>query len=140
MGTGHDKRPAAETAEVYDVLRTANTDVLTGIAYGYISANALEPEVVDDLLYRYNEVCTGDEDGSEGDLPEAEGVTPEGVRYCTSHLGGALNFFILWSPIVTDRARRASPCVPNAGIIDTLDGSVTSYDVPAEWRWTEPAN
>jgi hypothetical protein len=25
--------------------------------------------------------------------------------------------------------------VPNAGILDHLDGTVTSYDVPADWRW-----
>ena len=32
---------------------------------------------------------------------------------------------------------RASPCVPGAAILDTLDGSECGYDVPADWRWKE---
>lgn len=56
------------------------------------------------------------------------------VHYRTSWLGGALHVWIFLSPFTTDKARRASPCVPNAGILDKLDGSVTAYDVPADWR------
>lgn len=119
----------------------ANINPETGVAYGYVSANSLHPEVVDELLYSYNMVASGslpDHLGDEfDDQPEAAGFTPEGVRYCTSYLGGALHFFILQSPVTTDRARRASPCVPNAGIIDTLDGNVSSYDVPDSWRCSE---
>lgn len=160
---------------------TANIDEATGIAYGYISADALDPETVDQLLYgpqavnldysaargefmaearrdhREARLGTDSEcdDDSDGDFDEhqaecdfndeyqGEEETIEGalecegygkVHYCTSYLGGALNFFIFKSPFSTDKARRASPCVPNAGILDTLDGSVTAYDVPADWR------
>lgn len=69
----------------------------------------------------------------ECDEPDIEGEH-EGVTYATSWLGGALNFWIFESPVATHRARRASPCVPGAAILDTLDGSEFGYDVPAGWR------
>lgn len=69
----------------------------------------------------------------ECDEPHIEGKY-EGVTYATSWLGGALNFWIFESPVTTTKARRASPCVPGAAILDTLDGSEFGYDVPADWR------
>lgn len=142
-----------------------NVDPDNGIAYGYIAAQALDPEVVVQLQYspqatdvafeeylqsesaierraaaeagnfNFDGLALRDrlQQGWECDEPVVEGEY-EGVHYRSSWLGGALNFFILKSPYVTERARRASPCVPNAGILDTLDGSVTAYDVPAGWR------
>lgn len=77
---------------------------------------------------------TGEEETIEG-VMQCPGYGP--VYYSTSWLGGALNFWIFQSPFSTDKARRASPCVPGAGILDTLDGSETSYDVPADWRHQE---
>jgi len=135
----------------------ANINPTTGIAYGYISANALDHETVDELLYGdkaenetrneafreafpdYDE-ATADEKAIQAFWDQYEDYEPEisgeleGVKYRTSWLGGALNFFILESPVTTDKARLASPCVPNAAILDTLDGSVSGYDVPADWR------
>ncbi len=58
----------------------------------------------------------------------------EGVKYETSWLGGALNFVIISSPNITGKAHQGSPCVPNMGVLDTLDGDYQCYDVPAEWR------
>jgi hypothetical protein len=75
-------------------------------------------------------------DSYESCEPIVEGVH-ENVKYRSSWLGGALNFFILESPVTTTTARRASPCVPNAGILDILDGDVIAYDVPADWRRNE---
>lgn len=182
---------------------TANIDPDTGVAYGYISANALHPDIVQELqdngtdvyyadavaeakreaarewaakltaagvldldLYVRLDVETEESDpldeerleqvvqqyvesnwdGSDWeqrfhdyyqpDEPIHEGVK-DGVKYRTSWLGGALNVFIFESPHITEAARRASPCVPNAGILDTLDGDVRAYDVPPEWRDTE---
>lgn len=167
------------------------TNPATGIACGYISAQALDDDLVQELQngtdvyyeeglaeakrewarsqqvieampewcrekgvdydslseddqYRNRLQYVRDEwDGSEAeqnfndayqpDEPIHEGVK-DGVSYCTSWLGGALNVWIFQSPVVTHKARRASPCVPNAGILDTLDGDVTAYDVPADWR------
>ena len=72
-------------------------------------------------------------DDYECDEPDIEGQY-EGVTYATSWLGGALNFWIFESTATTFRARRASPCLPGAAILDTLDGSEFGYDVPADWR------
>ena len=58
----------------------------------------------------------------------------EGVTYSTSWLGGALNFIITHSPHITDKARRGSPCVPNMGVLDTLEGDYECYNVPDGWR------
>lgn len=145
-----------------------NTNTLTGVAFGYISANALDYDVVDQLMHgkqatdhSYQEALINERpifedefgrslrddaldsamefyerrfaDDYQCEEPEITG-TFEGVKYASSWLGGALNFWIFQSPFTTDKARRASPCVPGAGILDTLDGSETSYDVPPEWR------
>ena len=152
-----------------------NINPKTGVAYGYISANTLDPGVVEMLLdggqacnytmERVQQEITdevhaeaaerGFDHGSPDwedfvereidrrlddagnacsfDEPHIEGVY-EGVSYATPYLGGALNFWIFESPFTTDRARRASPCVPGAAILDELDGHESGYDVPGEWR------
>lgn len=146
-----------------------NVNPTTQIPYGYISADALDPEVVQDLMYgpqavdeTYQDMLArhlsriekdlteegksddeiadavegAEEDfaiGWESDEPRMAGVY-EDVTYVASWLGGALNFFIIQSPYITHKARRASPCVPGAAILDTLDGSEFGYDVPASWR------
>ena len=140
----------------------------THIAYGYISSNVLDSDLVNDLLYgthvvnhSYNEyvlTCAQnlDFDPNNDDVNEAidfltalgeehllesyEGCEEiiegcyQGVDYQASWMGGALNFFIFKSPHITQQARRASPCVPNAAILDTLDGDTEGYNVPEEWR------
>ena len=150
----------------------ANVNPNTGIAYGYISARCLDPDLVRELMN--NGVNSSADEAfkewraTKADMlfeteltietieqatlladdlshefwdswdeaePCAEGEH-ERVKYASSWLGGALNFFILWSPFVTESACMASPCVPNAGILDTLDGSVTAYNVPHDWRYT----
>ena len=144
---------------------TANIDPVTGIAYGYISANCLDADILHDLLYvdgedySYREAVKEAQEQHEWenkDNPDDEGFDEQefadryesyepiiggklcnGVTYQTSWLGGALNLWIFSSPFITDKARRASPCVPNAGILDELDGSVTAYDVPDDWRRKE---
>ena len=145
-----------------------NRNPETGIAYGYISANALDGGVVDTLMFSsnatnhtYNEFVLELAHNSEFD-PHSDNVeeamehlidcemeedlefyegneeivsgTYEGVTYQSSWMGGALNFFIFHSPNITNKGRKASPCVPNACILDTLDGEVEGYDVPADWR------
>ena len=132
----------------------ANINPKTGIAYGYISANALDDEVVEELMYGGQATNETADEARDAWLADAENIGKdecefwdqycdyeptisgeyEGVVYATSWLGGALNFFILQSPVVTDKACLASPCVPNAGILDKLNGGVASYDVPPDWR------
>ena len=159
---------------------TANINPDTGIAYGYISSNVMDSDVVHILLFetgkdieyagaridymhdRAMELMT-DEEYTEAREDEAvevrldtldpdweisfeDAYNPDelmvvgeydGVRYASSWMGGALCFFIFESPHITHQAGRASPCVPNAGILDTLDGDVTSYNVPDSWRAAE---
>ncbi len=145
-----------------------NRNPETGIAYGYISANSLHPEVVDTLMYgsnatnhSYNEYVVAcahnagfdplNDDPEQAEeylqahdqrylLDHYEGNeeiisgTHDGVTYQTSWMGGALHFWIYHSPVITQKGRRASPCVPNAVILDILDGEEEGYDVPADWR------
>jgi hypothetical protein len=112
---------------------TANIDSKTGIAYGYISASSLDSDIVEELLFGPQAEPFSEADAEE---LEVQGCF-ENVRYVTSWLGGALNFFILESPHITHKAGKASPCVPNAAILDTLAGSITGYDVPNNWRRRE---
>ena len=128
----------------------------TGIAYGYISTRSLHDDVVYDLIYgdqardltiEWYEQEYRAENGLSPDDPlpddwcdnyDAEEIkvtgTLDGVEYASSWLGGALHFSIFHSLYVTDRAEKGSPCVPNVGILDDLDGDVTAYDVPPDWR------
>jgi hypothetical protein len=76
-------------------------------------------------------------DAYQPDEPVHEGIY-QGVKYSTSWLGGALNVWVFESPHITNLARQASPCVPGAAILDTLDGNVTGYDVPPSWRRDVP--
>ena len=171
---------------------TANTNPETYVPFGYVAANDLNQDLVDQLIYGgVNESQLECEfeiarqmlheyigENEEVDLPSpGEEVTPEllqqliqlleerdltwkyeqqlehievqephihgeceGVKYATSWLGGALNFFIIESPVITTKACRASPCVPNAGILkhpeDHEEGSVESYGIPEDW-WAE---
>lgn len=133
---------------------TANINSETGIAFGYVSANELDSDLVQELLYgthttnhsydAWVESCY--EDGSDPDdcadnyYSDEEQIsgTYEGVTYCTSWLGGALNFFITNSSVITEVAEKASPCVPNAGILSAkMDGSTQSYSVPQDWWNTQ---
>ena len=151
--------------------QTPNINPGTGVPYGYISARALAPDLVDDLMYGAHTRDLSFEEGLAAATNDAEIAASElgfahgspdwenfvdarveaamdefysdepiisgckdGVEYQSSWLGGALNFWIFKSPLTTDKARRASPCVPGAAILDALDGSEFGYDVPADWR------
>lgn len=126
-----------------------NTHHDTGVAYGLVSSNDLDPELVDTLMYGpqatdqsyedalanyLNEHLTDSDDEDEVDrLEEAfsnqyEGYEPtitgthEGVTYATCWLGGALNFWVLESPHIGEGSR-PSPCVPGACILHHPDSS-----------------
>ena len=68
------------------------------------------------------------------DEPIIEG-TCEGVTYMISHLGGAPLLWAFESPIIS-KARLCSPCVPNAGDLDSLDDDgYECYGIPDDWRY-----
>lgn len=143
-----------------------NHNPTTGVAYGYIAANDLDPEVVDALMYGSQakdlsyvealeehlktsraafewvfpkeefdadfetEVFNQDYEVEE---PHIEGVY-EGVTYGTSWLGGALHFFILESPVISE-GKPCSLCVPLALDLGSVGkGNYEGYGVPADWR------
>lgn len=140
-----------------------NVNELTGIRYGIISANSLDGELVQDLLYYEGEDLSWKEAEEEIKIAmREEGVTEEdwdrtlddrlsdvyidepivegeceGVKYRTSWLGGALLFWIFESPRI-GLYSECSPCCPNAGDLDSPnDDGVECYDVPKEWRVDE---
>ena len=140
-----------------------NVNPETGIRYGIISANSLDGELVQDLLYYEGEDLSWKEAEEEIKIAmREEGVTEEdwdrtlddrlsdvyidepivegecgGVKYCTSWLGGALHFWIFESPRI-GLYSECSPCCPNAGNLDSPnDDGVECYDVPEGWRVDE---
>ena len=140
-----------------------NVNPETGIRYGIISANSLDGELVQDLLYYEGEDLSLKEAEEEIKIAmREEGVTEEdwdrtlddrlsdvyidepivegeceGVKYCTSWLGGALHFWIFESPRI-GLYSECSPCCPNAGNLDSPnDDGVECYDVPEGWRVDE---
>ena len=139
-------------------MNNVNVNVNTGIPFGVISANSLHPDTVDVLLYgsqavdvtmqeferELREQLTAegmDEDTLEERVeeeleffhPEEPVIagTRDGVEYSTSWLGGALHFFIFDSPTVS-YCQPCSPCVPNAGDLDSA-GDYVCYGVPEDW-------
>jgi len=71
------------------------------------------------------------------DEPTIEGEM-DGVKYQIGYLGGAALLWVFESPHLA-KARLCSPCVPNAGNLESLDpDGYECYDVPAAWRTTTP--
>jgi hypothetical protein len=75
-------------------------------------------------------------EGVEIDEPVYSG-TYEGVKYRVGWLGGAQIVWILESPETT-HADLCSPCVPNAGNLDSRSpNGFECYDVPKGWLCSE---
>jgi hypothetical protein len=150
-----------------------NTNTETGVAYGVVSLNSIDPELAGDLMYRHGidadyesaladhmsnahvawhdgggDFDDFDEDGArqafadsyESYEPSVDGVY-EGVKYAIRFLGGAPLLYIAFSLHVIDDAPGCSPCVPNAGDLDSYyrgaRGSTQCYTVPADWLYKE---
>lgn len=132
----------------------SNRNEETGVPFGFISANLLGGDMVHELMYgsQAEDLSLAealadagidqDDDGErqefydnyEHDEPVIAGMF-EGVKYQTSWLGGALNFWIFESPSITNNCAQCSPCVPGAGDLGS-EGDYTAYTVPAEWLTT----
>jgi len=108
----------------------------TGIAYGYVAANDLDGDVVHELMWGYQ--AQGEDTDEEGCEEELRWGVYQGVKYQSSWLGGALNFWIFESPYIVNGGR-ASPCVPGACILNKENtGPVEGYGIPADW-WSQYA-
>ena len=141
-----------------------NFNPATGIAFGYIAANSLDSDLVDELMYgsqakdlTYQEQLSelldvqrreAEESGEPFDEVVAEHAFNDsyeamestiegeldGVRYQSSWLGGALHFWIFKSPDV-GHFRPCSPCVPGAADLGSPSkNGILGYDVPVDWR------
>lgn len=104
-----------------------NRNSKTGIPYGVISAHSIDPEIVQELLYGPQAVHDDEEDYEEA---YTEGVL-DNVHYATCWLGGALNFFILESPVI-HKGFPCSPCIPGACNVDQV-GDYEGYGIPVSW-------
>lgn len=105
-----------------------NINSKTGIPYGVISARSIDPEIVQELLY--GPQALRDDESYEDDEPYIEGIL-DNVHYATCWLGGALNFFILESPVI-HKGFPCSPCIPGACNVDQV-GTYEGYGIPVSW-------
>ena len=133
---------------------TTNMNPETGIHYGTIYLDNLEDWVFDEFFYHGTNlteqaafddaVAIGDVDPdddesvqsfwdcTEFDECEYE-LETDGMKLGLSYLGGAAMVWIFESPHTT-RASLCSPCVPNAGALDSQhENGVDCYTLPQDW-------
>lgn len=94
-----------------------------------------EPLSVEDMQDEIERRVEGEWSESYGvEEPTIEGDC-DGIKYLISWLGGAPLLWVLESPYTT-YARLCSPCVPNAGDLESLDAAdgYECYDVHPAWR------
>ena len=151
--------------KLYKVERRPNFNENVGLAFTYFSCNNLDPEVVnelqqkgEDLNYSYAlmdasfKAATAVKNGCFDSYDEAyeqelaaledwEDFEPvhigehEGVFYLTSWLGGALLLCVMDSPL-RGRFAKCSPCLPGALDGDT-PGDQEGFDIPENWKRKE---
>lgn len=129
-----------------------NTNLETGIRYGTVYLDSLQDWVWDEFWnHGYNltsesalkEFRTENPDATDDDLQEfwdsyeceEEEFELEtgGMKLGLSWLGGAALVWVFQSPHTT-RARLCSPCVPNAGNLNSPDpDGYECYTLPSDW-------
>jgi hypothetical protein len=124
-----------------------------------VSLNSLADWVYDEFFYHgtnETEAAARDEymsqfEGDEIDTDKIEeefydsyegweeeySLEKDGMKLQLGYLGGAALVWVLESPHTT-YSRPCSPCVPNAGDLDSLsDTGIECYTLPPEWFATE---
>ena len=130
-----------------------NINPNTGIPYGVVSLNSLQDWVFDEFSHNgvnltYEaalEEAQLEKEFDEEEFNETYSMVvaeeeefelemePEGLKLLLGYLGGAPLVWVLESPH-TAKVRECSPCVPNAGDLDSKgEGSVLCYTLPPEW-------
>ena len=130
-----------------------NINPETGIRYGVASLSKLADWVWDEFFYDGRSLTRDaieqdyrDENGLSGDadLPddfwdcieveeEEFELEKDGMKLGLSYLGGAALVWVFESPHTTE-CRECSPCVPNAGDLDSPDEhGFTAYTLPKDW-------
>jgi hypothetical protein len=139
-------------------VQPSNINPETGVRYGVVALHSLEDWVWEEFwqngtneTWEYAkrewlaENPNHDEDSEEfqewnesWECDEQEySLECDGMKLELSYLGGAPLVFVLQSPYIS-RARECSPCVPNAGDLDSKDADgVECYDLPADWYRTD---
>jgi hypothetical protein len=123
-----------------------NTNPETGVRYGIVSLNSLAEWVFDEFFYNGTNVSYEaalkewiaegndpevDEFDYEGDEDMYE-LETEGMKLGMSTLGGAYNVWVYDSPVFNNAVALCSPCIPNAGNLDT-EGIYSCYTLPTAW-------
>ena len=108
-------------AEFERKYRAEMTDLLSGVddPQGDI------PDLIDEMFEEeaHDYYC---------DEPVYESKPDAPIKWRMSWLGGAAILFVFDSPH-TVMCHPCSPCVPNAGDLDSKGGNTLTYDVPPDW-------
>ena len=132
-----------------------NTDPITGIKYGTVYLNKLQPWVfeefidkgVDQSFLAAKKECLGDkfteeeekyyDDNYDSDRVGDHTLEIDEMKLEMNHLGGALLVWVMKSPHIT-QCRECSPCVPRAGDLSAKDEhGFDTYDLPKDWYLDE---
>jgi len=122
-----------------------NINSTTGIRYGVVSMNSLQPWVWDEFFYKGRNLTLEaweKENPDASDALDYEGEEEEyyletdTLKLILGYLGGAPLIWVMESPFIA-RALLCSPCVPGAGDLDSQsDQGEECYTLPPEW-WGE---
>lgn len=127
----------------------------TGLPYGVVQGNSLQPDLLDELYFKAldieqdrlieEEMIARAENGQDPygdwqdefldscciDEPSAQ-FEYEGIHLQYSWLGGAPIVFSFNGP-VQNVASYCSPCVPGAADLDSGEGDIECHGFPADW-------
>lgn len=122
---GHDLE--SYIPEILDILSApSNTISVDGIIEDYPIQDELWDLICDDVYYE------SDSDSMSYELEE------NGAKYAISSLGGAPLIWVYQSPRIVYVSNLCSPCVPNAGDLDSgLTDSESGYEcygIPTDWE------
>ena len=127
----------------------------TGLPYGVVQANSLQPDLLDELYFKASDIVQQKLLDEEAEIRAENGQDPdadwqdefldgctideptahfeyEGIHLQFSWLGGAPIVFSFNGP-VQKVASYCSPCVPGAANLDSGEGDIECHGFPAEW-------
>ncbi len=142
-----------------------NTNTKTGLPFGVISGNSLDPDILNDIIFSAD-IVVYERELDEFKVNLAETISPNSEEYelaverfndqfsceepsadiciqdITLHLtwlGGAPLVFSFDGP-TQKVAAYCSPCVPGAADLDSGAGDIECHGIPADWLYVENAD
>jgi hypothetical protein len=129
-----------------------NTNPETGVRYGIVSLNSLKDWVFDEFfncgtnISHEAAIAEWIAEGNDPDVDEFDYESDDdtyeleidGMKLGLSTLGGAYNVWVYESPVFNNAVALCSPCIPNAGNLDT-EGGFSCYTLPESWFEDEEA-